>query len=86
MHSGRRLMDSQEMTRHIDVMQESMLKMHEHMHKIMDAKTPQERERFMQAHREIMHQHMQAMKDGGMMSQGVKDDGTKNGTGAGRKQ
>ena len=73
--------NSQEMIKHMDVMQESMLKMHEHMHKIVDAKTPQERERLMQAHREMLHQHMQTMKDGGLL-----DDGLKNGTGAGRKQ
>ncbi len=53
-----------DMDKQMGVMQERMLKMHEQMHKIMDAKNPQERERPMQAHREIMHQHMQAMKDG----------------------
>lgn len=40
--------NSQEMIKHMDVMQKSMLKMHEHMHNIVDAKTPQERERLMQ--------------------------------------
>ena len=48
----------QDMDKQMGVMQESMLK----MHKIMDAKGPQERERLMQAHREIMHQHRQAMR------------------------
>lgn len=43
---------------HMGKMQESMLKMHEQMHKIMDAKDPQERERLMQEHREAMQQHM----------------------------
>jgi len=47
----------QDMDKQMGVMQESMLK----MHKIMDAKSPQERERLMQAHREIMHQHRRAM-------------------------
>lgn len=54
------------------VMQESMLKMHEQMHKIMDAKNPQERERLMYEHRHMMHQHMQAKKDGGMMGGNAK--------------
>ena len=52
-------------------MQESMLKMHEQMHKIMDAKNPQEREELVQTHRELMRQHMQSMKDGGMVGQGM---------------
>lgn len=54
----------QDMDRQMSVMQESMLKMHEQMHKIMDAKNPQERERLMQACGHMMHQHVQAMKDG----------------------
>ncbi|MHB1247724.1 MAG: hypothetical protein ACYCZH_14895 [Sulfuriferula sp.] len=45
-----------------------MLKMHEQMHKIMDAKVPQMREQLMQTHREMLHQHMPTMKAGGMMS------------------
>ncbi len=49
------------------MMQESMLKMHEQMHKIMDAKNPQEREWLTQAHRQVLRQHMQVMKDSGMM-------------------
>ncbi len=48
----------------------------------MDAKNPQEHERLMQAHRETMHQHMQAMKDGGMMGGDAKDGP---GTGAGKE-
>lgn len=43
-------------------MQENMLKMHEQMHKIMDAKTPQEREQLMQAHAKMMQDGMQMMK------------------------
>lgn len=73
----------QDMDKKIGTMQESMLKMHEQMHKIMDAKNPQEREQLMQAHREMMHQHMQAMKDGGMMGGDVKSS---SGTGAGKEQ
>lgn len=47
----------QDMDKQMSVMQESMLK----MHKIMDAKDLHERERLMQAHREIMQQHRQAI-------------------------
>ncbi len=47
----------QDMDKQMGVMQESMLK----MYKIMDAKSPQERERLMRAHREIMRQHRQDM-------------------------
>jgi len=43
-------------------MQENMLKMHEQMHKITDAKTPQEREQLMQAHAKMMQDGMQMMK------------------------
>ena len=71
------------MDKQMGVMQESMLKMHEQMHKIMDAKNPQERERLMQEHQHMLHQHMQAMKDGGMMGGDAKS-GT--GTGAGEEQ
>ena len=80
--------NSQEMDRQMGAMQEIMLKMHEQMHKILDAKNPQEREQLMQAHREMLHQHMQAMKDGGMMGQGAMGDDAKSGsgTGAGKEQ
>ena len=71
----------QDTDKQMGVMQESMLTMHEQMHKIMDAKTPQERERLMQAHRHMMQQHMQAKKDGGMMGGDAKRD-----TGAGKEQ
>ncbi len=40
----------------------------------------------MQAHREIMHHHMQAMKNGGMMGQGMMGDDAKSGAGAGQKK
>ena len=71
----------QDMDKQMAVMQESMLKMHEQMHKIMDAKNPQERERLTQAHRETMHQHMQTMKDGGM-----EGGDAKSGMGADKEQ
>ena len=48
----------QDMDKQMGVMQESMLKMHEQMHKIMDAKNPQEREQLMQEHLHMLHQHM----------------------------
>ena len=70
----------QDTDKQMGVMQESMLTMHEQMHKIMDAKTPQERERLMQEHRHMMQQHMQAMKDGGMMGGDAKS-GSGMGTG-----
>jgi hypothetical protein len=57
----------QAVDKNMGMMQEGMLKIHEQMHKIMDAKNPQERERLMQTQRELMRQHMQSMKDGGMM-------------------
>ena len=62
-------------------MQDSMLKMHEQMHKIMDAKNPQERESLVQAHRHMLQQHMSAMKDGGMMGGAAES-----GMGAGQEQ
>ncbi len=73
----------QDMDKKMGMMQESMLKMHEQMHKILDAKNPQEREQLMQAHREMMHQHMQTMKGGGMMGGDAKSD---SGMGAGKEQ
>lgn len=50
----------------MEMMQEHMLKMHEQMHKIMQAKAPAEREKLMQQHRQQMQDHMQMMR-GGMM-------------------
>lgn len=71
--------NSQDMENPMGVMQESMLKMHEQMHKIIDAENLQERERLMQEHREMLHQHMQAMKGGETMGQGMRGDDAKNG-------
>lgn len=71
----------QDMDKQMGMMQESMLTMHEQMHKIMDAKNPQEREPLVQEHRHMLQQHMSAMKDGGMMGGDAK-----NGMGAGQEQ
>lgn len=65
-------------------MQESMLKMHGQMHKIMDAKDPQEREQLMQENTKMMQGHMQMMRsmmgERGMMSEhGMKGDDAKGG-------
>ena len=49
-------------------MQETMLQMHEQMHKIMDAKDPQEREQLTQEHTKMMQDHMRMMQ--GMMGKG----------------
>lgn len=57
-------------------MQENMLRMHEQMHRIMDAKNPQEREQLMQEHAKMMQDSMQMMQ--GMMggdAKGGKMDG-----------
>ena len=43
-------------------MQQHMLKTHEQMHKILDAKDPAEREKLMAEHREMMKKQMQMMK------------------------
>jgi hypothetical protein len=49
-------------------MQESMLQMHEQMHKIMQAKDPRERERLRHEHLKMMQEHMRLMHEpGGMM-------------------
>ncbi len=53
-------------------MQEAMLRMHEQMHKIMDAKNPQEREQLMQEHMKMMQDHMSMMQ--GMMGKGAMMD------------
>ena len=63
----------QDMEKKMSEMQEGMLEMHAQMHKIMDAKNPQEREELVQTHQQMMQQHMhnmQAMKDGGGMGAG----------------
>lgn len=55
----------------MEKMQENMLRMHEQMHKIQDAKTPKDRERHMKEMQGIM-QSMHSMKEaqGGMGGMG----------------
>lgn len=61
------MMDEKKMTQ----MQQHMLRMHEQMHKIMQAKDAQERDRLTQEHRQMMREHMQTMHgDKGMMDHG----------------
>lgn len=50
--------DQKQMTK----MQENMLRMHEQMHKIMNAKTPEERKSLMQEHEKMMETGMQMMR------------------------
>ena len=52
------------------MMQDKMLKMHEQMHKIMQAKDPKERDKLMQEHMQMMQEHMKMM--GGMMGGDAK--------------
>ena len=56
-------MTKKDKQKQIGKMQESMLQMHDQMHKIMDAKNPQERARLTQEHSTMMHDHMQMMHD-----------------------
>ncbi len=58
-------MTDSEKQMHMGKMQDAMLRMHEQMHKIMDAKNPQEREKLMQEHTKMMQDHMDMMQ--GMM-------------------
>ncbi len=51
-------------------MQENMLRMHAQMHKIVDAKDPQERARLMQEHLNMMQDNMRMMQ--GMMGSDAK--------------
>jgi len=61
-------MDGKQMS----MMQDHMLKMHEQMHKIMQAKDAAERERLKQEHMKMMQEHMKAMHGpGGMMGSGM---------------
>ena len=59
-------------------MQEHMFRMHEQMHKIMDAKNPQERERLMQEHSKMMQDGMH-MKKGMMGGHEMMGDDAKGG-------
>ncbi len=51
------------------MMQDSILKMHEQMHKIMQTSDPQEREKLKLEHMQMMQDHMKMM--GGMMGPGM---------------
>lgn len=51
------------------MMQDSMLKMHEMMHKIMQTGDPREREKLKQEHLRLMRDHMEMMS--GMMGPGM---------------
>jgi len=58
-----------------------MLKMHEQMHKIMQAKDPKQRDKLMQEHMQMMQEHMKTM--GGMMGGGMMGQGMMGGDGKG---
>ena len=59
---GREGADGQGMP--MGMMQDKMLKMHEQMHKIMQAKDPKERDKLMQEHMQMMQEHMKMMGGG----------------------
>lgn len=65
-------MTDKEKQMQMDKMQEAMVRMHEQMHKIMDAKNPQEREQLMREHKKMMQDHMHMMQ--GMMGKGAMMD------------
>ena len=52
------------------MMQDNMLKMHEQMHKVMQAKDPKERDRLKQKHMQMMQEQMKMMGNG-MMGPGM---------------
>lgn len=72
-------------------MQQGMIKMHDLMHQIQNAKTPAERQRLQQQHMQAMQSHMQMMMQGmggmhggqgGMMGGGQSKTGDKPAAGA----
>lgn len=77
--AGKGAMDDKKMSQ----MQDHMVRMHEQLHKIMQAKDAQERERLTQEHRQMMREHMQAMHgkkgmmDHGQMGTRKMDESTK---------
>lgn len=78
--------NQQDTDKQLGMMQESMLKMHEKMHAITDAKTSQDRDRLTQEHRHMIQKHMQAMKDSGMMGGDAKSNSdTHTGTHTGKE-
>lgn len=56
-------------------MQERMLGMHAHMHRILEAETPAERERLKEEHRQMMRENRKMMKDGMRQGRGMMDRG-----------
>lgn len=62
-------------------MQDSMLRMHEQMHRIMQAKDPKERDRLKQEHMQMMQEHMKSMH--GMTGDGMMGPGMMGGDGKG---
>ena len=67
--SGAMAMNPQQMQQ----MQQSMLKMHDLMHQIQAAKTPEERQKLKQQHLQMMQAHTQMMMP--MMMQGMGGQG-----------
>ncbi|MEK8089133.1 copper-binding protein [Thermithiobacillus plumbiphilus] len=55
-------MSGMNMDQHLRQMQDNMIKMHEFMHQIENAKTPQEKERLKAEQREVMRKNMMGMK------------------------
>lgn len=62
---------TQDSEQQMGMMQDHMMKMHEQMHKIMAAKSPQERQALTQEHRDMMKKQMTMMR-GGMMAHDKK--------------
>ena len=58
------------------MMQDKMLKMHEQMHKIMQAKDPKERDKLMQEHIQMMGAYEDDGRGHGRRRQG-RDDGAR---------
>jgi len=81
-HSGQSA-SPEDSTKEARMMQENMIKMHEQMHKIIDAKDPAERERLMQEQQKTMQEHMKQMDSGmgGKMGPGAMGGGRKAGAG-----
>jgi hypothetical protein len=63
----------------MDKMQDDMLKMHEQMHKILQAKDPGEREQLKQEHQKMMQEHKKRMGGGKMMGSDTMGCGGKGG-------
>lgn len=67
---------SMDKDKHSGMTQEKMLLMHEQMHKIIDAKNPQEREQLMQAHAKMMRDMKGSHENMGGDTKGSKTDGS----------